>query len=117
MTKQEAFNEINTLQDEYIDELIALMNNKSYDTMKMLNFTSPTGTGKTKMMSKLINKFPDCYFIITTLSKGQLHIQIRNSLQTDCKQNNFYVYGSADYKINSRFIIEISSITSIICHK
>ena len=85
MTKQEAFNEINKLQDEYINELIKLMNNKSYNSMKMLNFTSPTGTGKTKMMSKLINKFPNYYFIITTLSKGQLHHQIRKNLTNDCK--------------------------------
>lgn len=106
MTREEAFQEINKLQDEYIDELIALMNDKDHAMMQMLNFTSPTGTGKTKMMSKLINKFPDYYFIITTLSKGQLHIQIKDSLNEDCNQDNFYVYGSADYKINSKLDAE-----------
>lgn len=104
--KKEAFAEINRLQDEYVDELISLMNNPNYDSMKTIDFTSPTGTGKTKMMSKLINKMPDCYFIITTLSKGQLHIQVRNSLTKDCNQSNFTVYGSADYRINSKLDAE-----------
>lgn len=102
MTREDAFREINTIQDKYIDELVSLIHNPNYEQMKIVNFSSPTGTGKTKMMSKLINKFPNCYFIITTLSKGQLHIQIRNNLLKDCHQQNFKVYGSADYKINSR---------------
>lgn len=102
MNKQEAFEEINRTQDEYIDELIALINNPDYEVMKSVNFTSPTGTGKTKMMSKLINRFPDYYFIITTLSRGQLNQQVRADLVEDCEQDNFYVYGSADYRINSK---------------
>lgn len=106
MTKSEAFKEINETQDEYIEQLIQLMNNPNYETMKQLNFTSPTGTGKTNMMSKLINKFPNYYFIITTLSKGQLHKQIRSNLEKLCNNDNFYVYGSADYKINSKLDAE-----------
>lgn len=106
MTRKEAFDEINRTQDFYIDELIKLMNDSKYDSMKMISFTSPTGTGKTKMMSKLINKYPDYYFIITTLSKGQLHLQVRDSLRKDCKNDNFVVYGSADYKINSKLQAE-----------
>ena len=102
MTRQDAFDEINKIQDEYIDQLITLMNNKDYEMMQKLNFTSPTGTGKTNMMAKLINRFPDYYFIITTLSKGQLHLQIRENLKKLVKQDNFYVYGSADYKIGSK---------------
>lgn len=102
MTKQEAFLEINKLQDEYISQLVNLMNSSDYEMIKQINFTSPTGTGKTKMMSKLINKFPDYYFIITTLSKGQLHLQIKENLKKDCKFDNFTVYGSADYKINTK---------------
>lgn len=102
MTKNEAFIEINQIQDSYIDELMRLIENPNYVAMKTINFTSPTGTGKTKMMSKLINKYPNYYFIVTTLSKGQLNLQIRDSLKQDCQQDNFYVYGSADYKINSK---------------
>ena len=102
MNKQAAFDEINRIQDEYIDELIRIINTPDYANLKAISFTSATGTGKTKMMSKLINKFPDYYFIITTLSKGQLHHQVRNSLMKDCNYRNFTVYGSADYKINSR---------------
>lgn len=102
MTKTDAFNEINQIQERYIDELISLMNNPDYTSMKSINFTSATGTGKTKMMSKLMNRLPDYYFIVTTLSKGQLHLQIKDNLCKDCNQNNFDVYGSADYRINSK---------------
>lgn len=106
MTRQDAFDEINRLQDMYIDKLSALIDNPNPSSMKVINFTSATGTGKTKMMAKLINKYPDYYFIITTLSKGQLHLQIRKNLEQDCHQHNFTVYGSADYKINSRLDAE-----------
>ena len=106
MTRQEAFDEINQIQDEYVAELIGLINNPDYKAVKTINFTSPTGTGKTKMMSKLINRLPDYYFVITTLSRGQLHLQVRNSLMIDCNQENFTVYGSADYRINSRLEAE-----------
>lgn len=106
MTRQEAFDEINNTQDIYINELIGLIRNPDYEHMRAINFSSATGTGKTKMMSKLINKFPDCYFIITTLSKGQLHIQVRDNLMKDCTYQNFHVYGNADYKINSRLQAE-----------
>lgn len=106
MTREEAFAEINKIQDEYVDELISLMNNSDCACMKVINFTSPTGTGKTKMMSKLINKLPQYYFIITTLSKGQLHFQVRSNLESDCNQQNFFVYGSADYRINSKLEAE-----------
>ena len=110
LTRQEAFDEINSIQDSYVYELIGIINNPAYVMMKTIDFTSPTGTGKTKMMSKLINRFPDYYFIVTTLSKGQLHVQVRNSLMLDCKRSNFIVYGSADYKINS--ILQADDIIS-----
>lgn len=102
MNKQEAFIEINKLQDEYVDELIGLINSSEYSSMKAINFTSPTGTGKTKMMGKLIDRLPKYYYIITTLSKGQLNRQVRDNLMKDCNNDNFIVYGSADYRINSR---------------
>lgn len=102
MTKQEAFDEINKLQDMYVDNLSKLINDPDFSYMTKINFTSATGTGKTKMMAKLINKHPNFYFIVTTLSRGQLHLQVRESLEKDCKQNNFSVYGCADYKINSK---------------
>lgn len=102
ITKELAFEEINKTQDYYVDELIERLNSEHNDCMKMINFTSPTGTGKTKMMSKLINKLHDCYFVVTTLSKGQLNRQIEKALNTDCKYANFTVYGTAQYKINSK---------------
>lgn len=102
MNKREAFIEINSLQDEYVDELIKLIKSDTYDAMKQISFTSPTGTGKTKMMSKLINKLSDFYYIITTLSKGQLHLQIKENLYKDCNNKNFDVYGCAEYRIDSK---------------
>ena len=51
-----------------------------------INFTSATGTGKTKMMSKLMNLMPNYFFIVTTLSKGQLKKQIEKSLKKDSKR-------------------------------
>lgn len=106
MTKQEAFSEINKIQNEYVKDLLGLINSSDYEMMKTIDFTSATGTGKTKMMSKLINLLPDCYFIVTTLSKGQLHLQVREELEKDCLQDNYFVYGSADYKINSKLDAE-----------
>ena len=102
MTREDAFNEINATQDFYINELVKLINDIDYTMLKMLNFTSDTGTGKTKMMAKLINKFPDYFFIVTSLNKSGLHKQIRNNLKKDCKQKNWVVYGTADYRKNSR---------------
>ena len=102
MTREDAFNEINATQDFYINELVKLINDIDYTMLKMLNFTSDTGTGKTKMMAKLINKFPDYFFIVTSLNKSGLHKQIRNNLKKDCKQKNWIVYGTADYRKNSK---------------
>ncbi len=102
MTKQEAFDEINQIQDYYVDELVRHMNAPENEMLKTLSLTSATGTGKTKMMAKLINRFPDYYFIVTTLSKGQLNLQVRDNLKKDCLRDNFTVYGSQDYRINSR---------------
>ena len=106
MNRVDAFSEINRLQDEYVNELVDLLGKPDYAMMKTVNFTSPTGTGKTRMMGKLINRFPNCFFIVTTLSKGQLHLQIRDELRKVCNSTNFYVYGSADYRINSRLDAE-----------
>lgn len=48
MTREEAFREINKTQDDYINQLIQFMNDPTNQSMKTVNFTSPTGTGKTK---------------------------------------------------------------------
>lgn len=100
------FQKINKIQDEYIDDLSNIIEDPLWVKMKRVDFKSPTGTGKTKMMSKLINKFPGYYFVITTLSKGGLQKQTRNDLNNDCKQDNWFVYGTADYRINSKLEAE-----------
>lgn len=102
MTKEEAFNEINDTQDYYINKLVNLINDESHKCFKTLDFTSATGTGKTMMMSKLINLMPDRFFVVTTLSKGQLNTQIKNNLAKFVKQDNYICFGSCDYKKNSK---------------
>lgn len=104
MTKEEAIKEINETQDFYVDELIKIIKhvNKKYDNLKEIDFTSPTGTGKTVMMSKLINKMPDYFFFITTLSRGQLRIQIENNIKQRINQENAIVFGLNDYTKNTK---------------
>lgn len=101
VTREKAFQDINETQEYYIDELISMMEDTEHAAFKELNFTSATGTGKTKMMAMLINRFPNDYFIVTTQSRGQLHQQIRESLKKDCLEGNFIVYGLMDYRVNS----------------
>lgn len=102
MTREEALQEINETQEYYVNELIEKILDTNNDYLKKINFTSPTGTGKTNMMSLLCNKMNDYYFIITTLSKGQLNIQIANNMKNLVKQNNFVVYGLCDYTSNTK---------------
>lgn len=101
MTREEAFKEINRTQDDYVDQLIQYMNDPATVALKEINFTSPTGTGKTNMMAKLMNRLSDCYFIVTTLSKGQLKAQVQDSFRENCLYDNYTVYGSQDFKVNS----------------
>lgn len=102
MTREQAFKEINETQDYYINELKNKIEDPKSSSFMEINFTSATGTGKTKMMSKLMNLMSNYFFIITTLSKGQLKKQIEKSLKKDSKFDNFIVYGNCDYKINSK---------------
>lgn len=100
MTKEQAFEEINETQDYYVEELKEMIVKEG--VLRELNFTSDTGTGKTKMMSKLINKLPNYFFLVTTLSKGQLNKQVERNLKEDCLHNNFKVHGVCDYTANTR---------------
>ena len=104
-TKENEIALINSLQDKYVDQLIELIDStKAEDAaMKQVNLTSPTGTGKTKMMAKLINKYPDAFFMVTTLSKGQLNKQIEAILSKDCVYDNYVVFGAMSLKINNLF--------------
>ena len=101
--KEKEIELINQTQDDYIKELKEkiLSDNIDDEVFKEINFTSPTGTGKTNMMAKLINIMPDYFFVITTLSKGQLYKQIEESIKNNVKGDNYIVYGSQSYKKNS----------------
>lgn len=102
-TKEQEIALINQTQDEYVQELIDILNSNdpSIRALEEVNFTSPTGTGKTKMMAKIINRMPNDYFIVTTLSKGQLHKQVSKAIEEDCTDQNFRVYGVQSYTKNS----------------
>ena len=98
-TKEEEINHINKIQDKYVEDLITEIRKDS--VLKEIFFTSPTGTGKSLMISRLINKLPNFFFIVTTLSKGQLDNQIEGTLIKECKNNNWIVYGTSKLKRNT----------------
>ena len=95
-TKSDELKLINETQNDYVLELYKAMQEPIVDdtAIKFINFTSPTGTGKTKMIIKLINMCPDDFFIITTLSRGQLDQQVETSIQKEALYNNYCVYGA-----------------------
>ena len=101
-TKQEELDYINQLQDQYITELAQIIADTDNSIFKETNLTSPTGTGKTKMMIKLINAHPEWFFVITTPSHGQLHKQIEKNIQRECKAGNFKVYGVSSLTATSK---------------
>ena len=103
MNKKEAIQEINETQDFYIEKLINIIlgTDKRFEDLKEIDFTSPTGTGKTVMVAKLINRLPNHFFFITSLSKGQLRHQVENKIKSLCLGNNFVVFGLNEYTKNT----------------
>lgn len=99
--KKQEIEIINQIQDRYVKQLIESINNS--DNLKEVYLTSPTGTGKSKMIAKLINSEwgKKHFFVITTLSRGELNIQLNDSLQQDCNSNDFIVYGDSQLKANT----------------
>ena len=104
ISKKEALREIDEAQDFYVNQLAEMIRGKDRDVscMKEIDFTSPTGTGKTVMVAKLINLFPSYYFVVTTLSRGQLRKQIESKLDELVKQNNFVVYGLNEFTTTTK---------------
>lgn len=99
MTREEAFKEINDTQEYYVDELIKRILDPANKLLKEDNFTSDTGTGKTVMIKKLAQKLPDYYFVLTTLSKGQLNVQTSANLSN---AENITVYGINQFTENTK---------------
>ena len=92
---------INETQNEYEDLLISKIIDDTC-ALKVINFSSPTGTGKTKMMADIINKMSDDYFfVLTSLSRGQLSIQIKNEIQRYVAKANWLSFGLNDYTKNT----------------
>lgn len=94
-TKKREIQIINSIQDKYVKQLIKTLDDSA--SVKEVFLTSPTGTGKSKMIAKLINSEwgKKHFFVITTLSRGDLNIQLNDSLQKDCNSDDFIVYGSS----------------------
>lgn len=105
MTYEEAFKQINETQDYYVDKLKKLIENNNESYMKTYSFQSDTGTGKTKMMAKLIKSMSNYFFLVTSLSKADLSTQIQDNLDKDLRANgftNYIVYGTMSYKKGSK---------------
>lgn len=103
MNKCEALQEINDTQDFYVRKLIDIIvgTDSKFENLKEIDFTSPTGTGKTIMVCKLINSMPNYFFFITSLSKGQLRHQIERKIKSFCHGNNYVVFGLNEYTKNT----------------
>lgn len=86
-TKQEEIALINQKQDEYINELINFI--ETHREEEVISFTSPTGTGKTRMMDKLINSAfgQRHFFIIAHLAMRRVSF---HAPTLDCQQIETY---------------------------
>ena len=103
-TKAAALKDIDETQSFYVQQLADLLTEDGarFGELKEIDFTSPTGTGKTIMVAKLINLLPQFFFVVTTLSRGQLKIQIERKLAENVTNGNFIVYGLNDFTRNTR---------------
>ena len=91
---------INSRQDEYVEQVKHFLCDNS-SPMKEVTLCSKTGTGKTMMLSKLVNKMQDHFFLITTLSRGGLNKQVEESLHKNCTGDNWVVYGDRQFTKNT----------------
>lgn len=95
----EKIKKINNIQKYYAKKLAQKILNGSFKIFKEIDFTSETGTGKTYMMAYFMQYMPDDYFfVITSLSKAQLHKQIENKLDEilTIKTKKYAVFGNCD---------------------
>ena len=97
MTREEWIKIIDERQNMYVKQLADIINQNSL--RKEIFFNSPTGTGKTVMIAKLINLLneEEYFFIITTLSRGGLNHQVESSLKSKIAKTNYYVFGVSSY--------------------
>ncbi len=97
MTKAQWLEIINRRQDFYVEQLKEMLVGQGF--RKHIYFNSPTGTGKTVMIAKLmaILQSSDFFFIVTTLSRGGLSKQVSSSLERLSKADNFVVFGVSSF--------------------
>lgn len=106
LDKQFEINKINQRQAYYVDQLVDLVKDRlerSINASKEVNFTSDTGTGKTRMMSMFIDKmtthYPELVIMVSSLSRGGLKTQVHTQLLTHCQAaSRIKFYGDAEVK-------------------
>lgn len=107
MTKKEALQQINDTQAYYVKKLKDYIESDKEKYIKSISFKSDTGTGKTNMMALLIDSMQDYFFLITSLSKAELHKQIKANLKKLIpNRTNYFVYGSSDFTKNTKLQAE-----------
>lgn len=104
MDKKEQIKLINAIQNSYVEQLEKIIKRKveTKDEFYEINFGSKTGTGKSIMITKLLNNCSDLFFMITTLSRGGLNQQLKRTLEEKSIHSNFVCYGSCDLTANTR---------------
>ena len=104
MDKKEQIKLINDIQNSYVEQLEKIIKRKveTKDEFYEINFGSKTGTGKSIMITKLLNNCSDLFFMITTLSRGGLNQQLKRTLEEKSIHSNFVCYGSCDLTANTR---------------
>ena len=90
---------INEVQSTKVDEIISLINRRiKDDDQKILTFKSPTGSGKTYMMLKLMNKIVKSnkriIFIVSSLSMNNLAAQTFNVFRKNIHNFPYLKIGS-----------------------
>jgi superfamily II DNA or RNA helicase len=68
--------------------------------------TSPTGSGKSYMMYKIISKCPNKFFVVTTLSKSELPKQLNDAFK---RYHKLYGTSFSNYDIIGNSMINAST--------
>ena len=101
MTRAEWVKVIDERQNMYVKQLADII--KQNSLRKEIFFNSPTGTGKTVMIAKLINLLneEEYFFIITTLSRGGLNHQVETKNDKNLFLMRYLLFYSFDIMIPS----------------
>lgn len=126
LNKQFEIDKINQRQAYYVTQLVDLVKDRlerSVNVSREINFTSDTGTGKTRMMSmfidKMISYYPNLVIMISSLSRGGLKTQVHTQLIAHCQatsSSRVRFYGDAEvktYGTRKTIAEEVTTLTQI----